>query len=90
MIPAEPSHTAHRVALRRAAHQLLDRPRVLDDPIALAIIRPEHAEALRTEPGSHTSQPLSAAAAKRPTITVGVSRITCAPPNSSLGSWSVT
>jgi len=47
---AEPSHTAYRVALRRAAHQLLDRPRVLDDPIPLAIIRPEHAEALRTEP----------------------------------------
>jgi len=33
-----PSLTAHRVALSRAAHQLLDDPRVLDDPIALRIL----------------------------------------------------
>ena len=50
MRAAEPSRTAYGVALRRAAHQLLDRPRVLDDPIALAVIRPEHADILRTEP----------------------------------------
>jgi O-methyltransferase involved in polyketide biosynthesis len=37
---ARPSRTALRVALRRAAHQLLDSPRVLDDPIALAIVGP--------------------------------------------------
>jgi len=33
-----PSLTAHRVALSRAAHQLFDDPRVLDDPIALRIL----------------------------------------------------
>ena len=30
--------TAYRVAMRRAAHQILDQPRVLDDPIALRIV----------------------------------------------------
>jgi methyltransferase (TIGR00027 family) len=41
------------VALRRAAHQLLDHPRVLDDPIALRIIGPDQAEALRADPGAY-------------------------------------
>jgi methyltransferase (TIGR00027 family) len=36
-----------RVALRRAAHQLFDNPKVLDDPIALPIIGPEAAEELK-------------------------------------------
>jgi len=31
-----PSITAMRVAMRRAAHQIYDRPLVLDDPIVLA------------------------------------------------------
>jgi methyltransferase (TIGR00027 family) len=44
------SKTAHRVAIRRAAHQLLDHPRVLDDPLALSIIGSEAAEALRSNP----------------------------------------
>ena len=34
----QPSRTAWRVALSRAAHQLLDRPPVFDDPVALAIV----------------------------------------------------
>jgi len=33
-----PSRTALRVALRRAAHQLVDSPRVLDDPLAVPIV----------------------------------------------------
>lgn len=33
-----PSRTAFRVALRRAAHQVLDDPRVFEDPLALAIV----------------------------------------------------
>jgi len=33
-----PSQTAYRVAMRRAAHQILDRPLVLDDPVALRIV----------------------------------------------------
>lgn len=38
MIADQPSRTAHRVAVRRAIHQLRDTPRVLDDPVALRII----------------------------------------------------
>jgi methyltransferase (TIGR00027 family) len=38
MIDARPSITAQRVAMRRAAHQLFDRPLVLEDPIALPIL----------------------------------------------------
>jgi methyltransferase (TIGR00027 family) len=44
------SRTADRVAERRAAHQVRDRPLVFDDPIALRIIRPEVAHELRTNP----------------------------------------
>jgi methyltransferase (TIGR00027 family) len=47
------SRTAQRVAIRRAAHQLLDQPRVLDDPLALRIIGSEAAEELRTNPKEH-------------------------------------
>jgi methyltransferase (TIGR00027 family) len=38
MLEDQPSRTAYRVALRRAAHQIWDRPRVFDDPVALKII----------------------------------------------------
>src|ERR1700744_3750560 len=38
MIEGKPSGTAFRVALRRAAHQIWDNPRVFDDPLALRII----------------------------------------------------
>src|SRR5579863_130495 len=44
------SRTAQKVAIRRAAHQLLDDPRVLDDPLALRIIGAEAAAALRSSP----------------------------------------
>jgi methyltransferase (TIGR00027 family) len=37
------SRTALRVAIRRAAHQLTDEPRILDDPIAVRLIGPEFA-----------------------------------------------
>jgi methyltransferase (TIGR00027 family) len=47
------SKTARRVAIRRAAHQLLDHPRVLDDPLALRIIGSEAAEELRSNPKEH-------------------------------------
>lgn len=43
-----PSTTALRVAVRRAAHQLLDSPRVFEDPLALAIIGTEQAAKLST------------------------------------------
>jgi len=49
------SRTADRVAERRAAHQVRDRPLVLDDPIALRVIRPEVAHELRTNPPARES-----------------------------------
>jgi methyltransferase (TIGR00027 family) len=47
------SRTAERVAIRRAAHQLLDHPRVLEDPLALRIIGTEAEGALRSNPKEH-------------------------------------
>ncbi len=41
MNPGRPSMTARAVASRRAAHQLLDRPLVLADPVAVPILGPE-------------------------------------------------
>lgn len=41
--PERRSETALQVALHRAAHQLLDTPRVLDDPLALRIVGVESA-----------------------------------------------
>src|ERR1700749_4404736 len=38
MIQGRPSRTAQRVALRRAAHQLFDSPKVLEDPLAVRIV----------------------------------------------------
>jgi methyltransferase (TIGR00027 family) len=52
MDPSQASRTALRVALRRAAHQVLDTPRVFTDPLAAAIIGDE---ARRLDhPASHT------------------------------------
>jgi methyltransferase (TIGR00027 family) len=34
------SRTALRVAIRRAAHQVIDRPRILEDPIAVRLLGP--------------------------------------------------
>lgn len=46
----EPSRSALKVAAMRAAHQLLDEPNVLDDPIALPILGPETEAILRDNP----------------------------------------
>jgi methyltransferase (TIGR00027 family) len=54
-----PSATAQRVAMRRAVHQLLDDPKVLDDPVALRIIGKESASALRADPHQFEATPLS-------------------------------
>ncbi|MBV8547588.1 MAG: class I SAM-dependent methyltransferase [Acidobacteria bacterium] len=58
MQEGQASRTADRVAERRAAHQVRDRPLVLDDPIALRIIRPEVAHELRTNPPKHETTKL--------------------------------
>jgi methyltransferase (TIGR00027 family) len=47
MTAEAPSVTAQRVALRRATHQLLDNPRVFEDPLAIAVIGDEAAEKLK-------------------------------------------
>jgi len=55
-----PSITAMRVAMRRAAHQIYDRPLVLDDPIALAIMGQERCDKLRSDP-ERQSEPIAVA-----------------------------
>src|SRR5881394_1934377 len=50
MNPDRPSRTAYRVAMRRAAHQILDRPVVLEDPVALRIVGSQGADEIRANP----------------------------------------
>jgi methyltransferase (TIGR00027 family) len=45
--------------MQRAAHQLLDDPKVLDDPMALHIIGEEGASALQADPGQSEATPPS-------------------------------
>jgi methyltransferase (TIGR00027 family) len=61
MQDALPSRTAQRVAMRRAAHQLLDEPKVFDDPLAIAIAGQDTAP----EQGSSYSRALRAFIAVR-------------------------
>lgn len=46
-VNAGPKPSALMVATQRAAHQLLDRPLVLDDPVALTVLGTAEAQALR-------------------------------------------
>ena len=46
----EPSRTALRVATLRGAHQLLDEPLLLEDPVALPILGPELEAQVREDP----------------------------------------
>ena len=55
MREAIPSRTALRVALRRAAHQLLDHPKILDDPLAVPIVG-DAASEIRANPVRHHSR----------------------------------
>ena len=53
MLEAQPSRTALRVALRRAAHQVHDaEPRVLDDALAVRILPPDARAELARTPNS--------------------------------------
>ncbi len=54
-----PSATAQRVAMQRATHQILDDPKVFDDPVALRIIGRENASALQADPHRFEATPLS-------------------------------
>ena len=61
MIEAEPSRTALRVALRRAAHQICDaQPLVFEDPLAVRILGPQYSQELARTPGAQR-KPFSAA-----------------------------
>jgi len=60
MEEAQPSRTALRVALRRAAHQIVDRPLIFEDPLAVLILGPEYREELRRTPDKER-RPFSAA-----------------------------
>lgn len=54
-----PSATAQRAASRRAVHQLLDDPKVFDDPFALRIMGKEDESSLRADPRQSETSPLS-------------------------------
>jgi methyltransferase (TIGR00027 family) len=60
MDEALPSRTALRVALRRAAHQIVDRPLLFEDPLAVRILGPAYTEELRRTPDKER-RPFSAA-----------------------------
>jgi methyltransferase (TIGR00027 family) len=53
------SDTALRVAFRRAAHQILDDPKVFDDPLAIRILGVEKETALEQKPEWLEETPLS-------------------------------
>lgn len=55
MVLNSPSRTAQRVALRRAAHQLWDYPKVFDDPLALKIVGHKAAAELASTRSSDTT-----------------------------------
>jgi methyltransferase (TIGR00027 family) len=54
MYDAKPSRTALRVAIRRAAHQILDKPVVFDDPFAQRIIGADAAARLKAGLGEQS------------------------------------
>jgi len=49
LIEGQPSITAERVAIRRAVHQLVDRPLVFEDPYALTIVGPAREQEIRND-----------------------------------------
>jgi methyltransferase (TIGR00027 family) len=49
LIEGQPSVTAERVAVRRAVHQLVDRPLIFEDPIALRILGPAREREIRSD-----------------------------------------
>jgi methyltransferase (TIGR00027 family) len=69
MREGQPSRTAERVAVERAAHQILDSPLVLVDPLAILVIGSKRAAALRAHPRRHDASLIS-----RPTRAIVVVR----------------
>lgn len=71
METGRPSRTAQRVAVRRAAHQLLDRPLILHDPFALRIVGPDAAAATRARADERSSRAFRAFVSVRSRIAEG-------------------
>jgi len=59
MIEGEASRTAERMALERAVHQVADSPVVFADPLAIGMLRPEQAAALRESPERFSGSPIA-------------------------------
>jgi methyltransferase (TIGR00027 family) len=57
MIEGQPSPTAFRVAMRRAAHQLLDKPLIFEDPLALVIVGGDRGSVLARDELSRADSP---------------------------------
>jgi methyltransferase (TIGR00027 family) len=57
MIEGRRSGTAERVAIRRAAHQLFDRPLIFDDPLAIRILSQEAAARIPAEADEANQNP---------------------------------
>lgn len=57
MIEGQPSATAFRVAMRRAAHQLLDTPLIFEDPLALTIVGGDRGSVLARDELSRADSP---------------------------------
>jgi methyltransferase (TIGR00027 family) len=53
MLEDAPSRTAFRVALRRAAHQVLDKPPVFADPLAIPMVGASSAD-IESDPRNHS------------------------------------
>ncbi|MCA8863504.1 class I SAM-dependent methyltransferase [Halomonas sp. SBBP1] len=49
-LSANPNGSAHRVAIARAVHQLLDEPKVVDDALSLPLLGPELGKAVSDDP----------------------------------------
>lgn len=60
MREGKPSQTAFMVAAYRAAHQLIDRPVIFEDPLAIRILGPEIEAALDKNPRHFEHEPHSA------------------------------
>lgn len=52
-----PSRTAQGVARRRALHQIVDHPRVFEDPLALPMLGEESAREIEADPARFDTAP---------------------------------
>jgi methyltransferase (TIGR00027 family) len=53
MFPGQPSHSMVRTAVHRAAHQIFDRPLILDDPIAVGLLPECSEQVIRSNPDEY-------------------------------------